>query len=637
MDDETFMALVSNRFSSKLEDIIQRWMEAVYGYYLIEDAKLLEGLQQKGIVVYQKDSGIEGVLFKEWEKIRDLTTTRENIGNDPIVKITYRPSTWEALVKVTSTLIQPDLSYDEEKTKQLQEEAAAKINDVVINVQSGESIIRKGDRYDERSIKIIEGILKTKAKTQYHIKIAGIFVFLLTFLFILYSFGRHYILRFRPARNDLVFFGTLGLFSIVLIRLLFIAIPSFHRLISDVPASTFYYLIPVAASVMLVRLMVNAETTTFFAVAFIGINSLMFPGGVGLTVFYMTSRAGIFKAGFYTGLVNAFLILAANMIYSVSNIGDFVLGVVLWKIGFGFLGGIFSSVLVMVLTPLAESAFNYLTDIKLLEYGSLNHPLLRELIVRAPGTYHHSHMVGTLSEAGCDAIGANGLFARVACYFHDIGKMKKSEYFIENQKGDNRHERLSPSMSALIIASHVKDGIELARSHKLPQRIIDIIPQHQGKKLISYFYVKAKEMEKVNIHSVKEENYRYSGPKPQTREAGVILLADTVEAATRSLKDRSPSKLRSVVQNMINKNFSDGQLDECDMTLRDLHTIADQFTRILIGIYHQRVEYPDFEATDEEHPPLQLGDKFDKQNPIQGGSPEEDQKVSSDNIRHLRS
>ena len=649
MDDEAFKAFVNNRFSRRLESVVKRWTSEVYEYRIVEDKKALQDFKKKGIVVSKKEGEKKGVLFKDWSRIRDLKESRAEVGKDPIVKNTYRPSTYNALIKVTQALIQSDLSYDEDKTKELQGQAADKVIDVTISLKDGESIIRKGARYDDHTIKVIGGIVKTKAKAQYYIKFMGVSIFLAAFFFILYSFGHRFIPRFHPTKNDLIFFGAWGIATVGLTRLFLVMLPAFHRLISDVPIHAFYYLIPIAASAMLVRLISNAETTTLFIVALMGIVGFMFQGNVGLLIFYMTSsffgalimthvssRFDIFRAGLYTGLVNVFLVLTLDLIYSVTTIGDFVLGETFWKIGFGFLGGVFASFVVMIFTPIVEAVFNYLTDIKLLEYGSLNHPLLRELIVRAPGTYHHSHMVGTLSEAACNAIGANGLFARVACYFHDVGKMKKPEYFIENQRGDNKHERLSPSMSALIIASHVKDGIELAHQYKLPQKIVDIIPQHQGKKQIIFFYAKAKEMEKTNAYPVKEETYRYAGPKPQTREAGVILLADTVEAATRSLKDRSPAKLKSVVQNMINKNFADGQLDECEMTLRDLHVIAEQFTRILVAIYHQRVEYPDFEHGDEKKTAIQSGDKYYQQEPIQNDFSVEDPEPYADNIRRLR-
>jgi putative nucleotidyltransferase with HDIG domain len=218
---------------------------------------------------------------------------------------------------------------------------------------------------------------------------------------------------------------------------------------------------------------------------------------------------------------------------------------------------------------------------------------LKELLFTAPGSYHHSIIVGNMVEAAAESIGANPLLAKVAAYYHDIGKIKKPLYFIENQAdGENRHEKLAPSMSALILISHVKDGVEIAREAKLGKPIRDIIAQHHGTSLITYFYdksIKTKSgKEKVNI-----EDFRYPGPKPQTREAGLVLLADQVEAACKSLSEPTPSRIQGTVQHIINKNFSDDQLSDCELTLKDLHAIAKTFAKVLHGIYHQRIIYPE--------------------------------------------
>ncbi|MBL7685977.1 MAG: HDIG domain-containing protein, partial [Deltaproteobacteria bacterium] len=214
-------------------------------------------------------------------------------------------------------------------------------------------------------------------------------------------------------------------------------------------------------------------------------------------------------------------------------------------------------------------------------------------------------LVAVLAEAAAQSIGANPILARVGAYFHDIGKMKKPLYFIENQMGgENRHNQLSPSMSALIISNHVKDGIELAEEHKLPKPIIEMIPQHQGTKLITFFYNKAKEQEQSDLHVVNEQDYRYPGPRPQSREAGILLLADGVEAAVRSLPEKNPTKIQNMVQKMINKSFAEEQLDECDLTLNDLRKIADSFSHVLIGIYHQRIEYPESKEKNTDPMPI---------------------------------
>jgi putative nucleotidyltransferase with HDIG domain len=260
-----------------------------------------------------------------------------------------------------------------------------------------------------------------------------------------------------------------------------------------------------------------------------------------------------------------------------------------------FMGGFLSSLSALMATPIVEYLGGYASDMRLIEMATLDHPLLKELSVQAPGTWNHSMVIGMMVESAADAIGANPVVCRVGAYFHDIGKSKKPLYFVENQPpGDNRHDKLSPSMSALIIRAHVKDGVDLVRRHKLPRVIEDMIPQHHGTSMIDYFYDKArKEAEELghDPDSVDRALYQYPGPKPQTREAGLLMLADGIEAAARTLSEPTQDRIQGLVQKMLNKVFASGELNECDLTLQDLHVIAKCFTRVLTGIYHQRITY----------------------------------------------
>lgn len=259
----------------------------------------------------------------------------------------------------------------------------------------------------------------------------------------------------------------------------------------------------------------------------------------------------------------------------------------------GFLGGIITGILVAGITPIFESLFGFITYIKLLELANLNQPLFQRMIIEAPGTYHHSIIVASLVEAAAEAIGANSLLAKVSAYYHDIGKLAKPHYYIENQpSNDNRHDKLSPKMSSLIIISHVKEGHELALKVKLGQPIINIIREHHGTSLVSYFYEKAKKNKDESIRSLTESDFRYPGPKPQTKEAGLVMLGDVIEASSRTLSNPTPARIRSLVRERIERIYTDGQLDDCELTLKNLNTIAETFTRILTGIFHHRVEYP---------------------------------------------
>ncbi|MFH1574185.1 MAG: HDIG domain-containing metalloprotein, partial [Acidobacteriota bacterium] len=266
-------------------------------------------------------------------------------------------------------------------------------------------------------------------------------------------------------------------------------------------------------------------------------------------------------------------------------------------------GGLLASFLCPVLLPALETLFRVTTDIRLLELSNLNSPILRRLAVEAPGTYHHSLVLGTLAEAATESIGANPLLVRVAAYYHDIGKMLKPEYFLENQAfGANKHEALAPSMSCLILISHIKDGIELARGAGLTQAICDMIPQHHGTRVMTYFYQKAKESSDARNGPVDERDFRYPGPKPQTKEAAILMMADAVEAASRTLTQPSAAQIQGMVDRLVDDVVADNQLDECDITLREIRLVKESFFKILSGTYHRRIDYPgyDFQQVDKK-------------------------------------
>ena len=365
------------------------------------------------------------------------------------------------------------------------------------------------------------------------------------------------------------------------------------------------YAVPVAAGAMLICIFHGIVTAASFSLVVSVLACMVVDGRVEFfTYFFVSSllaatwvrryrERGVFiEAGLKVGLCNMILAFAMEGLH-----GTFFNVETVIACCSAFLGGVLVGVIATGLMPLIEMAFGYTTDIKLMELANLDQPLLRELMVQAPGTYHHSVIVSNMVEASARAIGANPLLAKVAAYYHDIGKIKKPLYFIENQAGRaNRHEKLAPSMSALILIAHVKDGVELARQAKLGREIRSIIEQHHGTSLISFFYEKARERtEKKGGKSlaVKEEDFRYRGPRPQTKEAGLVMLADVIEAASKTLVDPTSARIQGMVQKIMNKVFSDGQLDECELTLKDLHAIAKSFNQTLSGIFHHRIEYPE--------------------------------------------
>ena len=370
-----------------------------------------------------------------------------------------------------------------------------------------------------------------------------------------------------------------------------------------IPAESFFFAIPFAAGGLLLQSILGLQYGLVFAVSITLVVARYFPGQPLFALFalastlaacmslsHFRSRSAFIKAGLNVSLISVPFALA--FVFSVDGPAAYA---GLFAVLCGLLGGVLCSFLASGVAPILEYLGGYVTDVRLLEMATLDHPLLKELSVQAPGTWNHCVVMGMMAEAAADSIGANPVLVRVGAYFHDIGKVRKPLYFVENQSGDeNRHNKLSTSMSALIIRTHVKDGIELASKHGLPRAVVDMIPQHHGTSRIEYFYEKArKEAEESGLapDSVDESLYRYPGPRPQTREAGILMLADGVEAAARTLNEPDEDRVLGMVQKMINKVFSSGELNECDLTLRDLHSIARAFTRVLTGIYHQRVAY----------------------------------------------
>ena len=298
-------------------------------------------------------------------------------------------------------------------------------------------------------------------------------------------------------------------------------------------------------------------------------------------------RTHLIRSGLQIGLVQSLFILSHGMLMGISS--KLLVIQPLTGIMNGSLGAFFAA----GLSPMLEYMFKVTTDIRLLELSDLNHPLLKKLVMDAPGTYHHSLIVGNLAESAAEVVGAKPLLARVGAYFHDIGKIKKPEYFSENEwSGKSRHDDLIPSMSSLIIISHVKDGVDLAKKYGLNKDIVDIIEQHHGTSLVYFFYKRAQKIIDEDQNSPKEEEYRYPGPAPKSKEAAIILLADAVEASSRSLDNPTPSRIKNLVDEIINSRFLDSQLNNCELTIQDLANIKECFTFILTGIFHTRPKYP---------------------------------------------
>jgi len=507
-----------------------------------------------------------------------------------------------ALIKgVLVRSVQPNLSLNREATEQRKQSASISINPVLYQLKRGEMIVRSGERVNEEQVRRLDQIYSGRYGVARLVNAAGVLCLILILFYFPYRFARKNIRKFSPGNKDLLLLVMVTLFTFSLLRIGLMVSTAMGGLFPQISNISFAYLFPFAAGPMLIRIILNSEVALVYCAVCAPIAGIMFEGSLPIVIYSLMGgvigahgvrqcmhRGVIYTAGLKISVVNVALALT----FQLFGEGLFTVQT-LYAVIFALIGGLVNATLVTGIIPAIESMFQYTTDMKLLEYSNLNVPLLHNLMVQAPGTYHHSVLVGNLVEAAAEMIHANPLLARVAAYYHDVGKVSKPLYFIENTKGgENRHDKLSPSMSALILISHVKEGVELAREHRLGPPIIDIIRQSHGTSLITYFHQKAKNQASDPL-SVSERDFRYPGPKPQTREAGLVLLADAVEAACRTLGDPTPARIQGLVQKIINNIFIDGQLDECELTLKDLHEIAKSFNRVLNGIYHHRIDYPE--------------------------------------------
>jgi putative nucleotidyltransferase with HDIG domain len=496
---------------------------------------------------------------------------------------------------IIMAFVSPNLIFNEEETNQRIERAISKIPLSKGIVYENERIINTHERISKDALEKLHSLAATTAERNEH---EGGFRFILpvlgrmltialglSFLIIFLYTGRKHIFE-DQKRMAMVFLVFMFVLSIAFI------INSFEF------NSNLKLLIPVSIAAMLLTIFFDSRVGFITCVSLSIILAALrgndfdimlislFASTISIfAVREIQSRVWLIKGSLYISAAY-FVAIGSIELLKDSDVVD------LWNMWlYGLLNGIFSPIVAILMMVTFEYAFQVTTKTTLLELSDLNKPLLRQLAIRAPGSYHHSIMVGNLAEAAAEAIGGNALLARVASYYHDIGKMEKPEYFVENQRGGkNPHEKLAPSMSSLILINHVKRGLEIAEEYKLPQEIRDFIPQHHGTNLIKFFYTKAKES--ADEGEVSESNFRYPGPKPQTRESGIVMLADAVEAGTRSLKEPSMSRIRSMVTAFTNERLLDNELDECPLTIRDLKVINESFVNILAGMYHGRIEYP---------------------------------------------
>ena len=609
--DASLAYLERTGFAPDDERLVQQLVEPVAARMVVDDAVDFDRqADARTVVVRDIGSGSERTLKPSPHVLTDdsARTLVERNAADLMATAAQRA----ALVPLARALIRPNLNFNLRATDERRKAAEASVKEATISLRKGEIIVRDGDPITERHVLILNGIRAQQSALSRLAVLLGVALLLFTAMRSIWRFGMSSLQRF-PRRNRDAWFlltvlvGTaLGTSLALFLTDLAGESPRLQPFVDAWPG-VLQFVIPVASATMLVRMVQSAETAALCAALVSLIAGLQVRADVGFTFYTLAGsltaalgaarvmqRGTLMRAGLRVGLVNASVVVALLLLGNHFSLATAAIGVSM-AIACGALCGI----IVSGLAPVIESLFSYTTDVKLLELANREQSLLRELELRAPGTYHHSMMVGHLAEKAAEAIGANALLAKVAGYYHDIGKMRRPQFFVENviNQGENRHEKLSPSMSARIIQAHVKDGVEMAEEHHLALPILRGIMEHHGTSVIRFFYEKAKEVadpEKGDL--VAEHDYRYPGPKPQTREAGILMLADSVEAASRTLADTAPARVQQLVQRIINNYFRDGQLDECNLTLRDLHAIARSFIDTLSAIRHERIDYP--ETTD---------------------------------------
>lgn len=597
--------------AKSLEDLsrlLTLLLERSMGGGILEDAHKRQAMDGGTVRVRQlhPESKEEGeVLIKDLAGLAEAKETAAAfLEKEEIKDREIRNQAFE----IFSQVAEPNLFFDETRTRERMKRAADSVAPILESVKRGEMIIQKGTLVTARQQKRLAQIQKKMAAKEARHRLLAVSLLVLLGLALVFLYLR----QFEPKHLDLLRYPGLILTALLLTLAL-------ERASLFLPNASSYLLPGALASVLLAILWRPAAGILgALAISIISLPLAEFRLEIFLMILLgsligsfaarrVRKRLHFLRLGMAMGLTNGIVLFA---FFSYQE----------WKfteaLSFSALGlanGFVVTALAFFLVPLFEHLFNLTTDITLLELSDLNHPLLKRMVVEAPGTYHHSLVVSTLAEAACEAIGANALLARVGSYFHDIGKIARSEYFTENQQSQGvsePHVRLSPAMSCRVIMDHVRDGVELAHKHRLKEVIVRFIPEHQGTGVIYFFYKKALDQaapgEKVN-----SEDFRYAGPKPQSRETAVAMLADSTEATSRSLKEITPASIRNLVRKVINEKFIDGQLDECDLTLRDLFRIQESFVHNLMAIFHTRVTYP-VKPTDPNRPDLFESDQFRK-------------------------
>lgn len=599
--------LIDNRFSPRIENAIVRTLEDWYFHKIAQLPEKKKGYKEELTARTLTPSGLGAEALVSSVDVLNLRDLQSFTLTERLSTERFDEADRAHLLRLTRSLLQPNLTLNRAETESRRQKARNDVLPVNISIKKNQPIVSRGSVVQPFHMAVVRQIEQLQAERRQGLMSVALAALLATAILVFASFQRRFgAQRLKLELKDLAVMMLVALSQVFFTKLfLFIMDAAFlSRHSAWISADFVRALAPVAAAPMLIGLLLARGEVIWFFTAFMAVSMGIMEdfhfgfflqcllGGIAGArgVFNCKQRSDIYTAGLRAGAVNAIVLASLHLVMRSDQETPLVM--ILLTIFGGFMGGILSSFITMMILPLLENMFNYTTDVKLLELANLNHPLMKEMIIKAPGTYNHSIMVGNMVEAAAEEIGANPLLGKVMCYYHDIGKISHASYFIENQRpGQNPHDHITPYMSKTLLIAHVKDGVEMGMKYKLGKPIIDGILQHHGTTLISYFYNKALD-QKGEQEEVSEEDFRYPGPKPQFKEAALCMLADSIEAAARALDEPTPARLQGIVRNIIQKKMTDRQLDECNLTLKEIAKIERAFVRILLGIYHQRIDYP---------------------------------------------
>jgi putative nucleotidyltransferase with HDIG domain len=590
-----------------------------------------------------------------------LSEARQKLARDLRAIPSLSPSEAENFSAYLSSLIQPSVIYDAAATDASRSTVAATVEPVTISLKRGQKIADQGDPITSSVLSQIVAVRSYSGSSRLPNRFIGLLIFVTALFWTAWKFVQHRGIVPRlalSAEKTFALFGFIVLIQTSITAICFRLAEFTASQNANAPMNDpalWSFAVPFAFGSRLITLLADRRTALFTGVFTAVLSGFIAPRGLEFAVFaIITSSVAVYGIGRYrtrqtvtyagilVGVVSALLAIA--MIAYTQQ--PFILNTILLAMACGLASGLITAAATAVFLPLCETLFGVLTDVKLLELSNADLPVLGQLALRAPGTNQHSHAVGQLAEEACRVVGGNALLSRIGALYHDIGKTAAPEHFVENQLGRNPHDRLKPVQSAKIIIAHVTYGMKLAKEMGLPQRIIDFIPQHHGTRTLHFFLRKAQEDARES-DTISENDFRYPGPKPQFREAAIMMIADSCEAAARSLAEPTPENIRFIVTKIIDAIVADDQLDECDLTLRELTQIRESMIRSLVAIYHSRIDYPGYVppprtgefriATDidSEERGMKYNDPRDV--PISEGGEIEDEAIDRSDKQHARS